>query len=98
MPTRLVCRFRETHTRDKKWRFVRVTTLRDDLDRLARWAKVLAAKVESTGPVVEEILAGQRELPAGCPSKESLAAMELSGVAQAFEEVEAAYRDVRRRL
>ena len=75
-----------------------MTTLKEDFDRLVSWSKVLATKAESTGPVVHEILAGQRQLPEGCPTKESLAAMELSGVRQAFEEVEAAYRDVQKRL
>jgi hypothetical protein len=75
-----------------------MTTMSDDLKRLTSWAKTLAAKAETAAPVIEEILSGKRVLPEGCPTKESLAAMELGGVQKAFTEVEAAYRDIQKRL
>jgi hypothetical protein len=70
--------------------------LEQDLQRMRDWAQTLVNQIDSARPLIKDILEGKTSLPEGGHSKESLASMQFGQVHQALEEVEAAYKDVRR--
>ena len=54
--------------------------LDEALKNLDSWVKALAYETERVIPVVKRTMAGEVELPQGCPSKASMAEMELRQV------------------
>jgi hypothetical protein len=57
---------------------------------LENWSKSLEVTIESMIPQVKNVLSGKTELPDGCPSKESAAALIFGQIEEKLQEVNAA--------
>lgn len=68
--------------------------LDENLKQLRNWSQSLASEVQTAVPSVEATLRSGNPLPDGCPSRGSLAAMELNGVAKKLSEVKAIFAAV----
>lgn len=65
-------------------------TREEKLQNLQNWVNSLARVTGDIIPQIRETLAGTKELPAGCPSKESMAALEFDQIKKKLTEVNAA--------
>jgi len=65
-------------------------TLDEKLQHLQTGALSLAAETETLVPQIRETLAGNTKLPDGCPSKESMADLQLNEIRQKLKEVHTA--------
>jgi len=62
--------------------------------RLESWSKTLVNHINSGSAEIREVLNGKTSLPAGCPSKESLAALCMRPFASDIVEIRGAYDDM----
>lgn len=73
-------------------------TMHEKFERLQDFTTSLSLTVKDTLPNREQILDGKRPLPDNCPSKESMAELELSGIKKNLSEVVAAVDDIEKAL
>lgn len=72
--------------------------MQDKLNNLRQWVGSLSHVVNDILPQIEETLNGKSKLSKGCPSKESMAALELRQIEKKLSEVVAAVDDVKKAL
>lgn len=72
--------------------------LQEKCARLRTWTKALALAVEDVLPQMEQVLEGESKLPESCPSKESMAVLQLGQIEKRLSEVVSAVHEIRKAL
>ena len=72
-----------------------MTKVEEVYKRLTSWIGSLNMEVQGeTSEHIRRILSGDIELPENCPSRASLIQLQIRGIEQKLEEVNAAFRDL----
>ena len=72
--------------------------MHDKFNLLRTFSDDLARKAKATLPLMEDILDGKTEIIAGCPDKETAAAMELRGIEKYLAEAVSAFVGIQQAL